>query len=153
MALPDIFSKEVTEGIVARINKLTPDTRAQWGKMTVAQMLAHCSVTYEYIFEPAKYPKAKGFRKFLLKAIVKGLVVNEKPYKPGSPTAPDFLIKDDRNFGHEQKRLADYVRQTQALGGQHFDGKESHSFGVLNKEQWNNMFYKHLDHHLRQFGV
>lgn len=153
MALPDIFTKEVSEGIIDRINKLDNATAAKWGKMNVGQMLAHCSVTYEYIFDEAKYPKPKGMRKFLLKAFVKGIVTNEKGYKPGSPTAPDFIITDQRDFEREKSKLVDYIRETQSLGGSHFDGKQSHSFGVLNKTEWNNMFYKHLNHHLTQFGV
>ena len=62
-------------------------------------------------------------------------------------------MSDDKDFETEKRRLIDYLRRTQELGENYFDGKESLSFGRLNKQQWNNMFYKHLDHHLRQFGV
>lgn len=58
-----------------------------------------------------------------------------------------------RNFVEEKARLIDYLIKTQKLGENHFDGMESHSFGNLTKEEWNIMFYKHLDHHLSQFGV
>lgn len=153
MALPDIFTKDVTEGIVTRISNLTNASQAQWGKMNVSQMLAHCSVTYEYIFDENKYAKPRGMRKLLLRYLVKGIVTNEKPYKPGGPTAPDFIINDQRDFDKEKNRLIDYIRKTQVLGGSHFEGKDSHSFGPLNKTEWNNMFYKHLNHHLTQFGV
>ncbi|MES2589061.1 MAG: DUF1569 domain-containing protein [Bacteroidota bacterium] len=152
MALPNIFAEDVTTEICNRIEKLTPETQALWGKMNVAQMLAHCSVTYEYIFTD-KYPKPKGFKKFILKLLVKGIVVNEKAYKKANPTAPDFIIVGERIFEDEKTRLIDYIKRTQALGENHFEGKESHSFGVLKKQEWNNMFYKHLNHHLSQFGV
>ncbi len=89
----------------------------------------------------------------VLKFLVKNKVVDETPYKPGLPTGPDFIIKDSPDFEKEKQRLIGYIRQTQALGEAHFDGKPSHSFGVLSKAQWNNMFYKHLNHHLTQFGV
>ena len=62
-------------------------------------------------------------------------------------------MKGDKDFGAEKSRLVSYIQKTQELGGSHFEGKESHSFGALSKEQWNNMFYKHLDHHLTQFNV
>lgn len=149
----NIFKQEVSDEVVERINKLTPGTQPLWGKMSVSQMLAHCNVTYELIYEEGKHPKPGAFMKFILKAMVKKKVVSEVPYKVNNPTAPAFLIKDERNFEIEKKRLIDHINQTQTLGEAHFDGKVSHSFGPLNKTEWNNMFYKHLDHHLRQFGV
>ena len=152
MALPNIFTKAVTDQIIGRINQLTPDTKAVWGKMNVAQMLAHCCVTYEMLYED-KHPKPGVFMRFILKAMVKSNVVNEKPYPKSTGTAPQFKISDDRDFALEKGRLIDYLSRTQALGKAHFDGKESHSFGALSKTEWNNMFYKHLDHHLTQFGV
>lgn len=91
--------------------------------------------------------------KLIMRALVKNLVVNEKPYKRSSQTAPQFIIKDERAFEKEKLRLIEYLNKTQTLGENHFDGKESHSFGKLTKTEWNNMFYKHLDHHLTQFGV
>lgn len=152
MALPDIVSKEVADGIIARIQKLSNTSQPQWGKMTVAQMLAHCNVTYEYIFED-HYKKPGGFRKLMLRLLVKPIVVGEKPYSHNSPTAPDFRISDERAFAKEQARLIDFISRTQQLGRAHFEGYESHSFGKLTGSEWNNMFYKHLDHHLNQFGV
>ena len=150
--MKNIFSQEVTQEVIDRINQLTPQSQRKWGKMTVDQMLAHCSVTYEMIFDNI-HPKPKGFKKFILKVFVKNLVVSEKPYKANNPTAPAFLIKDDRNFHKEQQRLIEYISKTQQLGAEHFDQKESNSFGKLSSTEWNNMFYKHLNHHLTQFGA
>jgi hypothetical protein len=151
--MKNIFDKAVTEEVIDRINKLTPATPAKWGKMNVAQMLAHSNVTYEMIYEPEKHPKPKGFKRFILKLIVKPLVVSDKVYKENNPTAPAFIIASEREFEFEKTRLIDYLNRTQELGGAHFDGKESNSFGTLKTNEWNAMFYKHLDHHLRQFGV
>tara|TARA_R110002111_G_C5885876_1_gene362801 strand:- start:234 stop:692 length:459 start_codon:yes stop_codon:yes gene_type:complete len=152
MALPNIFNKSVTDEMIARINKLKADTKPEWGKMSAPQMLAHCNVTYEMVYEN-KHPKPNFFMKFILKTFVKNIVVGEKPYKRNSQTAPAFLITDSRDFDLERKRLIGYLNQTQQLGEESFDNKESHSFGKLSKVEWNNMFYKHLDHHLTQFGV
>ncbi len=73
--------------------------------------------------------------------------------KPKLKTAPQFIIKDDKDFMSEKRRLIDYIKKTQELGEDYFHNKESDSFGRLSKTEWNNMFYKHLDHHLGQFGV
>jgi len=152
MALPNIFTKEVSENVINRINALTPETQPQWGKMSVSQMLAHCNVTYEMVFED-KHRKPNFLVQWILRSFIKNTVTGEKPYKRNLQTAPAFMIKDTRNFELEKDRLINYIRKTQALGESYFDGKKSHSFGALNITEWNNMFYKHLDHHLTQFGV
>ena len=152
MALPDIFSKEISESTIQRINKLDKTTQPQWGKMNVAQMLAHCNVTYELIYED-KHPKPGVFMKFILKVFIKKLVTSEVAYKQNGPTSPAFLITGEREFTGEQSRLIDFIRKTQELGAAHFDQKKSQSFGKMNSTEWNNMFYKHLNHHLTQFGV
>lgn len=152
MALPNIFTKPVLDDTIQRINKLKPTARPNWGKMDVAQMLAHCNVAYEMVYED-KHPKPNFLMKFIMKSFVKKIVTSETPYKRNSKTAPAFIIKDPRDFEREKSRLIDYVNKTGKLGELNFDNKNSHSFGVLTKSEWNNMFYKHLDHHLTQFGV
>ena len=152
MPLPNIFTKEVTDAVIKRINTLSPTSQPTWGKMSVDQMLAHCNVTYEMVFED-KHPKPNFLKKTILKLFVKRIVTSEKPFKHNSPTAPAFLIKDSRNFEQEKNRLIQYINKAQQSGESYFDNKESHSFGKLNKTEWNNMFYKHLNHHLTQFGV
>lgn len=153
MALGNIFNKQIAEEIIQRIERLQPDTSALWGKMPVHTMLAHCNVTYEMVYEEGKHPKPGGFMKLILKLFVKKKVVNEGEYPKNGPTAPQFIIKDERVFETEKSRLINYIRKTQELGSAYFNNRESHSFGKLSSVEWNNMFYKHLDHHLKQFGV
>ena len=150
--MKNIFEKSTTDGLIERLQKLTPETQRIWGKMDVAQMLAHCNVAYESALEN-KHPNAKGIKKWLLTTFVKPLIVSNKPYKQNSPTSSEFKIVNEKEFELEQKRLIDYVYKVQELGADYFDGKDSNSFGKLSKSEWSNLFYKHLDHHLNQFGV
>ena len=150
--MKNIFKTEITDGIINRINQLKPTSKNLWGKMNVGQMLAHCNVTYEMVYTD-KHPKPNAFKKFMLKLFVKKIVVGEKPYSKNGRTAPEFLITSDKEFEKEKNRLVEYLTKTQKLGEGHFDNKASHSFGKLTKSEWNNMFHKHLDHHLTQFGV
>ncbi|MBL8005132.1 MAG: DinB family protein [Candidatus Kapabacteria bacterium] len=152
MPLPNIFTPEVTNNLLQRIETLTPSSQANWGKMNVSQMLAHCNVTYEMMFENI-HPKPNAILKFILKLLVKKKVVDETTYPKESRTAPAFLITTEKDFQKEKERLIQYMKKTQELGEIYFDGRESHSFGILTKVEWNNMLYKHLDHHLRQFGA
>ncbi|MCL7763557.1 DUF1569 domain-containing protein [Polaribacter sp. Z014] len=148
----NIFEKEITNEVIKRIDNLTASTKPTWGKMSVSQMLSHCSVSYEMVYTD-KYPKPNAFTKWILKMFVKKIVVSEKPYAKNGKTAAQFIISDDKEFEVEKKILIDYITKTQELGEAYFEGKESHSFGELTAVEWNNSFYKHLDHHLTQFGV
>ena len=147
-----IFNAEDSNELIDRIEKLNAASQPLWGKMSVSKMFAHCNVSYEMAFED-KHPKPNTFKKFILTLFVKKLVVSDKPYSKNGQTAPEFIIKDDKNFESEKNRLISYIKKTQELGPGYFDKKASHSFGILTIDEWNNMFYKHLDHHLNQFGV
>lgn len=152
MAFPNIFATETVKSLTDRINRLSNTTKPSWGKMNVAQMLAHCNVTYEICIDDA-HPHPNAFFRFILKNFVKNTVVGEAPYKKNSRTAPVFLVAAEQDFDKQKKRLIDYLNKTHELGEQHFDGKVNPGFGKLSKTEWNILFYKHLDHHLTQFGV
>lgn len=152
MQYPNLFDKTESQSAIERVNQLNPDTKPLWGKMTVDQMLAHVNVAYELAYTN-KHPKPGWFTKIMIKLFAKDVVVGPKPYKKNTRTAPMFLQTEEKDFAVEKARLVEHIHQTQELGADHFDQKESHSFGNLSIEEWNNLFSKHLDHHLRQFGV
>lgn len=151
--MENVFDAKDAQNYIDRINKLIEDTHGLWGKMTVDMMLAHCCISYEMVYEPEKHKKPGSIAKFILKNFVKPKVVSEKAYSRDSPTAPQFIINERKDFDDEKKRLIGFIQKTQQLGASAFDGKESFSFGKLNSQEWNNMFAKHLNHHLSQFGV
>ena len=150
--MKNIFDANVSAEYIERINQLSPESQPLWGKMSVGQMLAHCNVAYEMVYTD-KHPKPNALMGFIIKLAAKNMVVSEKPFKKNGRTAPQFLMTEEKEFEAEKARLIDFIKKTQQLGAEHFDGKESHSFGKLTKQEWNNMFAKHLDHHLSQFGV
>jgi len=117
-------------------------------------MLAHVSVAYDLVYDENHGHKPPGgFAKFMLKLFVKGYVVGDKAYKKNGRTAPQFLITEEKDFEKEKAKLIDYLNKTQALGRSHFNNKESFAFGKLSEQEWNNMFYKHIDYHLEQFDA
>lgn len=151
--IKNIFTADVTNEVIGRINNLQPTTQCQWGTMDVAQMLAHCNVPYAYTFEPEKFKRPGFFMKFMLKNFVKKIVTSTKPYKQNERTAPEFVISNKRDFEREKELLIANINKAKQLGTTYFEGKENFSFGKMTAEEWNIMYYKHLDHHLRQFNV
>ena len=151
--MQNVFDAKDAQNYIDRINKLAPESPGKWGKMTVDQMLAHCNVTYEMVYEPQKHKSPGAIARFILKKFVKSKVTNEIPYKQNLPTSPMFVIKSEKDFDLEKKRLIGFIQKTQQLGQEAFEGKASFSFGTLKSQEWNNMFAKHLNHHLEQFQV
>jgi hypothetical protein len=127
-------------------------SKPQWGKMNVAQMLAHLNVTYDLAYDRVQSP-ANFFVKLMLKLFVKPLVTNDKPYKKNSHTAPVFIITNECDFEKEKSIFIDNVKKTEADGVAFFEGKVSSSFGPMTDKEWSTQFYKHIDHHFTQFGV
>ena len=149
---PSLYDPTVTQTALERIERLGPETRAGWGKMSVDQMLAHLNVAYD--METGALPVSNNFlMRFILKTFVKKAVVGPKPYPKNGRTAPAFVISDRRNFEQEKAKLMNHMNRFRRNGAAHYEGKENVSFGKLTASEWNVLYYKHLDHHLQQFGV
>lgn len=106
----NLFNEQESQAAVSRINALTSETQPEWGKMSVAQMMAHCNVAYELVYTD-KHPKPGSFQKFMIKLFAKNVVVGPKPYKRNARTAPMFMITDEREFETEKKRLVDHIQK------------------------------------------
>jgi len=152
MAYPNIFDASTTRDLHNRIDKLSPSTQRLWGKMGVAEMLAHCAMPYRQILGEQFTPPS-FFMKWLVKNFFKTSMVNEVPYKKNLPTSPAFVIREEKNFEQEKNKLKQYIQKIQEMGQDAFEGREQATIGKLSSREWNNLLYKHLDHHLQQFGV
>jgi len=146
-----LFQKEAVDEILNRVNKLSPGTQHQWGKMNVDQMLAHCSISMETAIGSKYFPQLLIGK--LIGRFFKSSGVGEKPIKKNSPTNPAFIIKNPEVFEKEKQNLLSLINQFH-LGGEAKCTTNPHSFfGKLTPAEWGSLQYKHLDHHLTQFGV
>lgn len=146
-----MFSTLDNQEIIERLNKLSADTKPIWGKMTVAQMLAHSQTTLEVALGERKLKG--GLIGFLFGRIAKKKLGGDRPFKQNLPTAPSFIVKDERNFEVEKNKLQSLVQRFGTTDPEEIAQSPHPFFGKMNKEEWDNLQWKHLDHHLRQFGV
>jgi len=149
--MKNLFERETIDEVMARIASLQPSAQRQWGKMEVAQMLAHCSACLDMASGKLNPPRVLIGR--LLGPFVKPIYTNEKPFSQNSPTDKKLVVSDPRDFSREQELLKNCVREFHA-GGEAKCTRHPHPFfGALTPAEWARGMYKHLDHHLRQFGV
>jgi Protein of unknown function (DUF1569) len=147
----NLFKQEAVDEVVARIDKLQPATQRLWGKMDVAQMLAHCSMVIDMAAGRTNPPRMLIGR--LLGPLVKPIYTNEKPFSRSSPTDPKFVVSDPREFVREQEQLKQKIRQFHDGGESGCTTHPHPFFGTFTPQEWSRGMYKHLDHHLRQFGA
>lgn len=143
MGYPSVFEKNTTQITFERLEKLTKDSTPLWGKMNVAQMMAHLNVSYDVAIDKIEV-KNNFFMKLMLKLMVKNTVVGEAPYKKSSMTAPYFVQDGICDFETEKAKFIANVQAVEIKGKEYFNGKESVSFGVMSDKEWSVLFYKHL---------
>ena len=149
--MKNLFEKDATEEVMTRIDKLQPAAQRQWGKMDVAQMMAHCSAALDLASGRLNPPRMLIGR--LIGSFVKPIYTNEKPFSRNNPTDKTLVVSDPRDFQKEREKLKACVQQF-CEGGEARCTRHPHPFfGPLTPAEWSRGMYKHLDHHLRQFGA
>lgn len=132
-----------------RIEILSENSKRQWGKMSVGQMLHHCQGTLNIMLKKKTYGLKPNF---LAKLFFKKMLYNDTPYRKNLPTAKFLKETDPKDFNTEKKNLEALLDEFETQRNR----EEWHphpGFGYFTKQQWGQMQYKHLDHHLKQFGV
>lgn len=150
--MKSLFNKENSEEFISRIYKLSAGSQANWGKMNVSQMLHHCQKPLE-IATGDLTPKTNRIIKFLFGKSAKKQLIRDPEFKRNLPTFPEAKIADRRVFETEKTRLISLIENFQAKGPAGLTKKPHPFFGELSVEEWDTLQVKHLDHHLRQFGI
>lgn len=145
-----IYNKTSNEAIIERINKLNPETTAEWGKMTVDQMFKHCTAAIEIAFGQ-KEIKVNLMMKVLGK-LVKNKVFNSE-FQHNSPTAQEFIFTDKYEFESAKNDLIQKFSRFSNEGKNAITVMNHPFWGKMSYEDWDKLMWKHMDHHLRQFGV
>lgn len=150
--MKNLFEAMATKEIKERLAILRPDSERQWGKMNAAQMLAHCSAWMEMAVGLKSPPRSLIGRIF--GPVAKSQVLNsEEPIRRNMPTEKSLIVSEERDFAAERQRLLEWTDRF-ASGGPEKCTKHPHCFfGPMTPTEWATLGYKHLDHHLRQFGV
>ena len=146
--MKSIFDKTTRAELVTRIANLNENSKAEWGKMTVSQMMKHCSLWDEMALGKKHYKQSflgKLFGKMALKGMMK-----DEPIKKDLPTVSSFKITGITNFNEEKKCWLKLLDEYDDFEG---DGIIHPFFGKITKLQVGLLAYKHTDHHLKQFNL
>jgi hypothetical protein len=147
--MKNIFKEADKNEILQRVEKLTAESKPLWGKMNVAQMLAHGA-------HAAKLPtgevaaKRAGFPINILGSLLKNKILSSPEFRKNSPTSPEIKITDPRDF---EKEKANFIAAIKNLSEKVATAPKHPFFGTMTAQEWGRINYLHADHHLKQFGV
>lgn len=145
-----IFSADERARLNARLERLTPESRAEWGSFTATAMLCHLISALEGPLgpEPAVLPKGGIARNPL-----KWLIIHLLPWPKGkAESPPELLTRAPGSWTADTTRFRQLLEQVGTRDpAAHWPA--SPAFGPLTGRTWGVLLGKHIDHHFRQFGV
>lgn len=147
--MKSLFDSDAYQEVIDRIEKLDEQATAKWGEMNVGQMFWHCQGPFNIMLKKNDYGMKPNW---LAKVFFKKSLYNDKPWRKSLPTARFLKARESKDFNMEKSKLVELVNEAYS----HREYKEWNphpGFGHFTHNQWGQMQYKHLDHHLKQFGV
>lgn len=149
--MPSLFDPEQSLAMIGRLRALRPEHAPLWGKMTPGQACTHCQATLRIALGELQWKRSLIGR--LFGGLAKRQLTAPKPFGKNLPTDPRLVIKGDRSLDQERETLITLVQRFTAAGPGGMRKEPHPFFGELTPAEWDTLQWKHLDHHLRQFGV
>jgi hypothetical protein len=134
-----------------RVEKLRPDSARKWGTMSVGQMMLHCVEGFRIPLSEKRYHRKLFF--YLIGWYYAPLLYNDQPWKQNMRTGKNFIIQKEPDFDQARLKLLSTIQTFYQNRASRVHNKIHPLFGKFSSEQWGRNLWKHLDHHLRQFGV
>ncbi|HKC81196.1 MAG TPA: DinB family protein [Gemmatimonadaceae bacterium] len=137
------------QALLDRLERLTPETPARWGKMTAPQMLAHVT---DWMLMAKGELKTAAKKRPLRYPVIKQLVIYWLPFPKGVPTAPELIRRKHVDWAVERAAVRQQIQSFGTLAPSAMT-TDHPAFGKLTVKAWNVLGYRHTDHHFRQFGI
>ncbi len=146
-----IFDPAIREALIQRISSIKEDSKAQWGKMNVYQMVAHNTYWNGWILRPEGHIyKQELLGKLFGKMALRRMIRDDSPFDKNVPTSAQFKVREtEGDLEGEKLKWISLIREYESYDNPAF----IHDFfGKMSREQIGILVHKHTDHHLRQFG-
>ena len=148
--MPSLWDPGATDRMLARLERLTPDTKARWGRFSCPDMVAHLNESIRMALgEVTPASKKLPIRFFPLKQ----LIIYVLPFPRSAPTAPELLVRSGRSVWADEVKMFRELLARLAAHSKSASWPPHPAFGTMNRRSWGVLGYKHCSHHFDQFGV
>jgi hypothetical protein len=146
--MKSIWHDETRQELSDRVGRLAWNRPAAWGKFSAPKMVCHLADSLKMALGdlpvaskhlPIRYPPLKQ------------LIIYVAPLPKGMPTAPELLARAPDAWTDDVADLQSLLARA-ASSRSTDDWPEHPAFGKLSQRAWGVLIYRHMDHHLRQFG-
>ena len=146
-----IFDPSTRDDLLRRVDSIHAGSARQWGKMSPAQMLEHTARALE--MATGRRPTNQAVLGKLIGWIFRKDFVGDKPFGRNGPTGPDFIVRDEPELEPAREKVKALIGELHTAGAKGCEGRVHAFFGPMAGAEWGVTQYKHVDHHLRQFGA
>jgi hypothetical protein len=146
--MPSAHDHARRQELLDRLERLTPDRPARWGRFMASRMVLHLAdalrmANGELAVRPKRLP---------MKFILRPLMLHVLPFPKGAPTAPELLARTPESWERDVGALRALLAAVEAPApGTRLP--DHPIFGRMSAHDWGTLIYKHADHHFRQFGI
>jgi Protein of unknown function (DUF1569) len=147
----NLSDKAASDTIIARVDNLTSNSKPLWGEMTASEMLRHCNLCNKQILEEKRADKKTSFKQYLLRILALYIAPN---FTKGLKSEIRHITKGKISDSHFEEQKIEFINIIKLFPLNTRPLTLTHpAFGNISTNEWGIAAYKHMDHHLRQFGV
>lgn len=150
--MPTIRNETDRAKLIERVGQLKGDEKPLWGRMTVNQMMSHLVQNGDLPFVPGSPDRSN----FMSRTLMKPLILHVLPIPKEIKTSPEMDQQENGRrpleFNVDKDLVIKSINKLGTLAVDH-DCLNHPFFGKLSAAEWAKIAHKHIDHHLRQFGM
>lgn len=145
-----IFDPTSRNQLLDRLTHLRPDSARRWGRMTPNEMMCHLEDSMRVATGEST---ARPRKSMMSNPLLRTLIVHYIPWPKGkAQTVPEMLATRPSEFEADRQRLSEWLRKA-GERGPNAAWAVHPAFGKMSGRDYGVLIYRHVDYHLRQFGV
>ena len=149
MTKGSLWNDEERAGLVSRLDRLTPQNQRHWGEMEISKLLPHLGGALRMALGDIETSHGKGL---MATALMRWLIIHVLPWPKGAQSPPEGFTTVPSSWDEDRGKLLELIERFATASPDQLPGHNP-VFGRIKPDDWDMLQFRHLDHHLTQWGV